>query len=214
MRPRPSLPATALAAAAALLLTACGGGNETSKDSGKIEGAHQDDKSSAESSPPSSAKRPQIKIPNGFEMTFERWESTDPKENAVLQDGRERVRAVNEAILQNPANPESPHVSFYNAEGALDSGKRWIDGFKKNGLTITGEVRYLDPQVGFRDDGSATLVYCADESKGFSKNVKTGKVDDESSSSPYVRYTTLLKKNGEGVWQTVRVVNERGACKG
>ena len=64
-------------------------------------------------------------------------------------------------------------------------------------------------------ESAASVVYCADESKGFNKDRKTNKVDRTPSNvSPYVLYTTRLRKSGQGVWQTTGLTSKRGERQG
>lgn len=205
-----SVAATAAAlTTTALLLTACSSGSDVNSD--KIAGVPTAPQTATPSTTAALVQRPQITIPKGFSMVFETWDSSDPVKNAVLADGKEAERATNEAIL-NGGSAESATVAFYSTEGGLTSAKDWIGGFKKNHLTMTGTVAYFNPRVTIRPDGSASLVYCADESKGFSKDLKTGKVDVTPTDSPYQLHNTLLKKNGQGVWQTTAVLTARGKC--
>ncbi|MGP3951156.1 hypothetical protein [Streptomyces sp. 7N604] len=209
---RRSLPVVAaVAAAAALVLTGCSG------DSGpddNIKGADEADNSHSSSQPPSSnADRPKIDIPKTLEMDFEDWTDEDARIQTILNDGREGIRAVNEAILQNPPNPNSPNVAFYHSSDALKDTKDWISGFKENDLTITGTIRYFDAVVNVRKGHrAAELIYCSDESGGASKNRKTGKVDHSATGSNFVQYVTLLQKDSEGVWKAAALEGNRGAC--
>ncbi|WP_431043803.1 hypothetical protein ACQUSR_19195 [Streptomyces sp. P1-3] len=217
MARRPLLTAAALAASAALLLTACGGGSDDGKKPDKIEGAEEGGKKSpspskSPESDPIAAKRPQLKDQEGFSTVFDGWSSDDPKQNAVLLDGKYQALAVNSAIFKQ--DPEAPEVKFYYAGPALVDAQEWVAGFKKNGHTLTGTLRYYDPHVKLTSDGVATLRYCTDESKAFSKDLKTDKVDrTEPSPKSYVLYVAALEKNSEGVWQTTSLVSQRGKCQ-
>ncbi|MEU6081003.1 hypothetical protein [Streptomyces sp. NPDC047108] len=199
-----------LVAITALLLAGC------SSDSGsddKIRGAKEADSSNSSRSPSSNANRPKVEVPKGLKMDFEGWTDEDPRIQTVLNDGREGVRAVNEAILQTPSDPNSPNVSFYHSSDALKETKDWISGFKENDLTITGTIRYFDPVVKVRKGGrAAELIYCSDESGGSSKSRKTGKIDDSGTGSNFVQYVTLLQKDSEGVWKAAALEGNRGAC--
>ncbi|WKX70951.1 hypothetical protein [Streptomyces sp. XD-27] len=216
MARRPLLTAAALAASAALLLTACGGGSD-GKKSDKIEGAEgggikSPSPSKSPESDPMASKRPKLKGEKGFTTVFEGWTSDDPKENAVLLDGKYQALAVNSAIFKQ--DPEAPEVGFYNIGPALASAREWVTGFKKNGDTLTGTLRYYDPRIKFTSDDVATLRYCTDESKAFSKDIKTDKIDrTEPSSKSYVLYVTGVVKNSEGIWQTTSLVSQRGKCQ-
>jgi hypothetical protein len=100
--------AAAFTATAALLLTACGGGDD--KSSGGIKGADagsSNPSASASASTSSKVKRPEITIPASFQLTFENWTSSDPDEQAALNDGREQLRAGYAAIIDNDLNSKA-----------------------------------------------------------------------------------------------------------
>ncbi|MEU8978280.1 hypothetical protein ACFVXW_05465 [Streptomyces sp. NPDC058251] len=210
---RPRLLVTAaVGATAALLLTACGGGGSESKGSDKIAGA--DTGSETPASPSASATslagRPAIKFPSDARNVFEGQKTGDAKKDAVLADNAQRINSVDDAIFQGKVNTDA--LGFYSAEGALDSARTFVQGYLDDDRSWKGTTRYFDRQVTFRGDGSASVVYCSDESKSFLKNRKTGKVEKTpTSSDSYVLYNTRLVKNSDGVWQTTKVISKRGA---
>ncbi|MFD5305779.1 MULTISPECIES: hypothetical protein [Streptomyces] len=210
MRTRPTIAAAALTAAVTLLLSGCGG-----SDSGKDEIAGADTGASASASPsPSSSddgiERPEVRLPEGDSLVFAPETTGDAKADAVLKDNAEYLRSIDEAIGKQ--NPKSEAVAFYSKDSAYLGSVEWISGFVKDGVTVTGTVRYFDRKVSFSKDGSAGLVYCADESKGYTKDVKTGKVNvTEASKDSYVLYNDRLRKNDKGVWQTTKSTSERGS---
>ncbi|MFJ4358808.1 hypothetical protein ACIP25_21285 [Streptomyces massasporeus] len=212
MKRRPLPVAAALAATAALLLTACGSGDDSPKNNGKTAGAGVGD--TATSASPStdtagSADRPKITFPEGVENKFEAWKTGVPAEDAVLSDVTQTVNAVDDAILRGNAN--SATLAYYRQGRALVSAQKWVRARLDEDLTWTGITRYFDPKVKIADSDTAAAVYCADESKAFNKIRKTGTVDKSpSDESPYVRYSTQLKKNSKGVWQTTEVLSKRG----
>ena len=210
---RRALPvAAALAVTAALLLTACGSGDGSSKSNDKIAGVDAGD--TATSASPSAgvsgpADRPKITFPEGVENKFEGWKTGDPAENAVLSDVTQTVNAVDDAILRGDTN--SATLAYYRQGKALVSAQKWVRAWLDEDLTWTGSTRYFNPRVKVADSDTAAVVYCADESKAYNKNRKTGTVDKSpSDESPYVTYSTRLKKNSKGVWQTTEVLSKRG----
>ncbi|MFE0101260.1 hypothetical protein [Streptomyces sp. NPDC059009] len=202
--------AAAFAATAALLLSACGSGG--GGDGDDIKGAGTQNSAKPTPSSSSAADRPKMKQAKDFTMSFEgAWTSSDPKSNAVLQDGKGRAESVNSAVLKT--DPNAPEVSFYNTGSALTTAKSWVAGFQKHDLTLTGRLKYFAPKVQFKGD-SAFLNYCSDESKAFSRDKKTGKANyDSSGKDNLVLYTTKLSKGQNGVWQTTAVESARGGCK-
>ncbi len=208
MRAPTTLAATTLVTAAALLLTACGGG-KSAGSAEPIKGA-QSSPSSPAPSKTAEAARPTITFPAGTKNVFEGQQTGDPKKDAVLADNAQSINAVYDAIVLG--NPKLPALSFYETGNALATDGSFIQGFLSKGNTWIGTIRYFDRQATINSDGSASVVYCSDESKAFLKNRKTGKVDNTpTSAQSYVLYNTRLAKNKQGVWQTTQVVSNRGA---
>jgi hypothetical protein len=215
MHTRPTtIAAVPLTAAVTLLLAGCGGSD--SEDYG-IAGADTviSASASATASPSPTMTddgidRPEVSLPEGDSLVFAPETSGDAKEDAVLKDNAEYLRAIDEAIGKQ--NPKSEAVTFYSRDAAYLGSVEWINGFVKDGVTVTGTVRYFGRKVTFSKDGSAGLVYCADESRGYTKDVKTGEVNvTKASKDSYVLYNDRLRKNDRGVWQTTKSTSERGS---
>ncbi|MFE9371803.1 hypothetical protein ACFYM2_18805 [Streptomyces sp. NPDC006711] len=213
---RRTLPAAAaLTATAALLLTACGG-HSGPKNADKIAGADQTGAKPSASAPASAspsavAGRPTVQLPTDLTMKFEAENTGDPVKDAVLADGAERMRAVNGAIAGT--DPKYAALNYYNAGKALEASSTWVEKFKKAGLSMTGSVSYFDRKVTLNADKSASLTFCADESKGYTKDIKSGKVNVTTpSKNDFILYSTRLEKNAAGVWQTTRIVSTAGAA--
>ncbi|MEU5957282.1 hypothetical protein [Streptomyces sp. NPDC047525] len=202
--------------AVALLVVGCGGGAEP-QGSDEIAGVGQGvEKASAEASaaPGDGIARPKITLPEGDQLVFEPQETGDARTDAVLRDNAEYLRAVDEAIGEQ--KPKSKAVAFYSRGSAYLDSVEWIGGFVEEGNTVTGTVRYVDRRVTFGEDGSAGLTYCGDESKGYTKDLKTKKTDvTPVTKDSYVSYNDRLRKNAKGVWQVTKSVSERGskACR-
>ncbi|MEU6761422.1 hypothetical protein ABZ916_02750 [Streptomyces sp. NPDC046853] len=203
----------AITASAALLLTACGSGGDDKDSSDKIEGAG-DGGSRASASPsakPGGAKRPEVELPGSFKADFAGWQNSDPKKQAILDDGRERLKAEYLAIIDS--DPQSKAVSFYNSEQALTSSRTYIKGYVDNDHNLIGKARVFNPQVSISDTGGGVLFYCVDESKGYTLDrktkEKTGTPDDVN---PALQYRTTLRKTTDGVWSTVSLETVRGGC--
>ncbi|WAU79360.1 hypothetical protein O1Q96_06125 [Streptomyces sp. Qhu-G9] len=214
MNRRPTLlAAIALTAAAALSLSACGS-DDSSKDKAndKIAGADTGKEKSASPSAPASAAagRPKIELPSDVTHSFSPEESEDAVKNAVLKDNAEFIRALDAAIVAQ--NPRLPALEFYTeGEGAV-AAEEWVKAFTDAGWTITGAVRYFDRQVTVNSKNAASLSYCADESKGFSKVIKTGeRKGTKVTKDSYVAYGVQVEKNSKGVWELVKIVSTEGA---
>ncbi|MEU7578296.1 hypothetical protein AB0B50_11900 [Streptomyces sp. NPDC041068] len=209
------LTTAALATSAALLLTSCGSDDDKSKDNDKIAGAEQGDpKKSTEPSEPadSAPDRSKIELPSDLTMTFESPDTSDPVKKAVLADNEQRMRAVNAAITGT--DPKSEALGYYNTGKALEASVTWVAKFKDAGLSLTGKVRYYDRQVTLKDKKTATLSFCADEGKGFTKKKSTKKINKTPvTKNSYVAYNTQLIKNADGTWQTSQIFSTRGAAQ-
>jgi hypothetical protein len=202
--------AAAFAATAALLLTACGGGGDDSS-SDDIKGADTSSAPSASASAASGVKRPVIKLPDSFQATFEGWTNSDPELQTALDDGKERLRASYAAIIAG--DPQFSALAFYSGQSAMSTGSTWVKGYK--GLTIIGRVKVYDPQITYLGNSKkrATLFYCVDEGKGYSKDLKTGETaGTPKGESPLVQYRTSLGKQADGVWKTLTVETQPGGC--
>ncbi|MFF8569689.1 hypothetical protein ACF07W_05705 [Streptomyces sp. NPDC015140] len=211
---RRSLPvATALAATAALLLTACGGGDDKSDDGDKIAGA--DTGGSPSATAPSdaasdSADRPDITLPKDVQDVFEKWETGDTAKDAALADAARAQSAMNDAIVQGKT--DTAGLTFYYEGKALTTSVKWVQKWLDAGITYTGTTRYFDPKVELFDAKSAGVSFCADETKAYNKERKTGKVDKSpATSDSYVLYNTRLEKNDQGVWRTTDGTSVRGS---
>jgi hypothetical protein len=213
---RPTLlAAAALTAVAALSLSACGSGDDSSKDNDKIAGADTGDSSSTSASPSASASdsaaRPTVKLPSDVKLTFTPEETGDSVKDAVLRDNAEVIRAIDAAIIAR--DPKLPALELYtDGEGAA-AAYEWVKGYVDAGLTITGTVRYFDRKVKVKSKNSAAVGYCADESKGYDKVIKTGKLKGtEVSKSSYVAYTAQVSLNKDGIWELTKISGTRGAA--
>lgn len=213
MNRRPRLLATAAVGAfAALLLTACGGSDGGSKGNDKIAGADTGGETSASPSASASAVvgRPKIELPSDMTLNFTPEQTGDAVKDAILKDNAEFIRALDAAI--DAQNPRLPALEYYTeGEGAV-AAQQWVQSFKDAGYTVTGTVRYFDRQVAVESKGKASLSYCADESKGYSKVIKTKEIKKtKTTKNSYVAYGVQVEKNEKGVWELVKIASTRGA---
>lgn len=205
--------AVTLTATASMLLTACGGGDSQSDDIKGADSGSSSPSASASSSAAPEVKRPVIKIPSSFQLTFENWTSSDPVEQAVLNDGKEQLRAGYAAIIEN--EPEGGDaLAFYDTEAGLSQDREWIKSYTGKNATVVGELPVFDPQATlFAKKTKAQLRYCTDESKARTKNRKTGEVvGNPPGTDPKVAYVVTMQKSEQGVWQTVSTNSKRGGC--
>lgn len=169
---------------------------------------------SASSSPSAStdgADRPEIKLPKTFDVAFEGWTNSDPKLQAILNDGKEELRAGYAAIIE--ADLKSDAMAFYNVGDALKSSRGWAKPYVDDDVTLVGKVRVFDPQVHISNEGFGVLFYCVDEGKAYTKGRKTGKVTGTpKGTNARLQYRMRLDKTEQGVWKTTTGETERGAC--
>ncbi|MFI0962507.1 hypothetical protein ACH4S8_14060 [Streptomyces sp. NPDC021080] len=205
----------AVTASTALLLTACGSGGGDDSSSDKIKGADAGgEKTSAGPSATASqdaAGRPKIALSKDFRADFEGWTNSDPKLQAILDDGREELRSKYAAIIES--NPDSDAVAFYNSGTSLTSAREWIKSFTDTDDGLIGEVTVYRPRVHINDTGSGVLFYCVDERKASTKNRKTGKViDTPDKPESVLQYRERLDKTSQGVWKNVSLTTVAGGC--
>ncbi|MER7349441.1 hypothetical protein ABT390_28980 [Streptomyces aurantiacus] len=215
-RRRPTLlAAAAMTAVTVFSLSACGGDDGGSKSDEKIEGAGQgsEEKSPSPSAPEDQeqgAERPKIELPGDVTNTFTPEKAGDPVQDEILGDNAEFVRALDAAIAAG--DPELPALAFYTEGEAAASAHQWVKSFKDKGLTITGTTRYYDRKVKVGSETTASLTYCADESKAFTKDIKTKKVKETKvTKDSYVVYGAQVRKNKDGVWELIKMSSTRGA---
>ncbi|WBB59105.1 hypothetical protein O7599_26395 [Streptomyces sp. WMMC500] len=214
MSPR-ALSAAALAAVAtlSLLLTACGGDEEGDPPSDdKIQGADKGEESPSPSAPEEAAGRPEIKLPEDITYQFEWSKTGDPDKDAVLQDGEQLIKAIDMAIVEQ--DPTHEALLFYTEGDAAAEAERFVQGYVDDKDRTTGRYRFYNEQVQVAGDGTATLLYCEDQSKAYAKSLKTGKVYvTDPSADDYVVYNSKMRKDGNGVWVTEEILAERGAAQ-
>ncbi|WP_217545377.1 hypothetical protein [Streptomyces sp. GbtcB6] len=220
MNPRSRLSTTAVAGlTSVLLLTGCGGGDGDggAQAADKASSAPTATGASTSASPSASASassdgRPKITLPSDVTLTFEGGRTGDAVKDAVLADNAEMLRATDAAIAGTDSKGEG--IAYYNTGKALEAALSWVAQFKKANVTITGVVRYYDRKVTLESKTAAILTFCGDESKGFSKDKKSNKINKTPvTKDSYVTYNTRLDKNSDGVWQTSQIISTRGAAQ-
>ncbi|MFF8094516.1 hypothetical protein [Streptomyces sp. NPDC016675] len=216
MRTRPTTTAAAaLTAAVALMLSGCGGSDTEESGKDKITGADTGATTSATPSASASAdgiERPEIKLPSDVRNVFEGAATGDPAKDAVLADNERMINSIDEAITVDAK--DHPALKFYSSDNALIAAASYVQSFYESGTSWSGVTRYYDREVTLNGEKAATVTYCGDETKSYSKDRKTEKVKKTpGDADDYVSYSARVKKNAEGVWQTTNVVSERGAEK-
>jgi transglutaminase/protease-like cytokinesis protein 3 len=213
---RPTLfAAIALTATAALTLSACGSDDSSKdKDNDKIAGADTGSETSSSPSPSASvsADRPKIELPADLSYTFDWPKTGDADKDAVLADGEQSIKAVDQAIVNQNALDKA-YIYYYEGEAAVGV-ENFVKEYVDAKVGITGAYRFYNPEVAVDKDGTASLSYCEDQGKAYAKDLKTGKArKTKVTSDSYVIYHTSLKKNGKGVWTIQKIVSQRGSAK-
>ena len=169
---------------------------------------------SAAASTPAGVERPEITIPSSFKLTFADWKSDDPEKQAVLDDGREQLRAGYAAIIENDLDSEA--LAFYDTKAGFLQSQQWIRTYTDKNLTVIGKLPVFDPKVTMaKDKAAASLSYCTDESRASTRNRETGEVrGNPPGTDPEVLYVISMGKNAQGVWQAVSAHSDRGGCRG
>ena len=204
------LTAAACAVSAGLLLTGCGGGSSDSADKNRPSDSGTSSATSASPTATATAsdnvKRPSTALPKDFTVTFDWPKTGDSTKDAVLNDGEQYVRGLNRAAALSDV--KDPAYQFYSRNQGLTYARTQIDGNISGGWVPTGVDRYYRAKVALAGSGNATLSYCEDERKAYSKEVTTGKVDVTTpSDNSFVLYNALFVKdaNSNGVWQASQI---------
>ncbi len=203
--------AIALTASAILLLSACSGSSHSSV---AVKGAQP---APASMSPSASAaadpKGPTITLPADLRVVFQ-WNPTgDPVKDAVLKDTEQYIRGLNEASIK--ANPNDPGYRFYSEGSAAQYAYEQVEANIKGGWVPTGTDRFYEAQVAVASDGEAGITFCEDQSRNFSKVVKSGKIlRTAPSDADYYFYNIgLVEDSVKGVWRTNKITVQGKAVR-
>ncbi|MET9253181.1 hypothetical protein [Streptomyces sp. NPDC003717] len=219
---RRSLPvAAAFAAAATLLLTACGGGGDGSGDNGKIAGADQGSPTPTKSAAPSSAPvvdKPDgvdVSLPADMSLVFDWARPKDKNEAAAMDDAANFLRAIYRGVDKRTTKDAA--VAAYATGGGTHYATTQINAWIEGGWTATGTLRHYDVTTRSASNGkSVEVAFCADASKFYGKEIKTGKVlTTEPSIKDFDHFEVIMTKypTGEGLWQATKVFVEEKAAK-
>ncbi|MFE1147105.1 hypothetical protein ACFW42_08240 [Streptomyces albidoflavus] len=204
-----------LTASAVLLLTACGSGGGDDSSSDKIKGTDAG-AASAPAGPSASAaqdgvERPKITLSEEFQADFENWTNSDPKLQAIMDDGREQLRAKYAAAIHADVNSQA--IAFYSSEATAASARTWVKQFVDDNDSIIGKVTVFDARALISDTGSGVLFYCVDERQASTKNRETGEiVKTPDTPDSVLQYRTRLDKTDQGVWKTTSVTVAKEGC--
>ncbi|MGW7541331.1 hypothetical protein ACWGKQ_09450 [Streptomyces sp. NPDC054770] len=200
--------AAALAATAALLLTACGGGGDSSKGNDKIAGAGAGESGSPSPSASASASTdknaPSFDFPSDIKTTVERQPTGDAAKDAIARDVAYSAQARLEAFAKGEG--QTANMSRYFAASAFTYWTQRVATIRKQGFTVTGDYRFFNFDVtDVANAKTAAVRYCEDQSKGYSKEIKSGKVlRTKPSADDFILYTLQAAKDSRGDWQVTQ----------
>jgi hypothetical protein len=207
----------ALTATATLLLTACDANDDTPPDD--IKGADRGASAGPSASAPTSAdsKGPDLSLPKDVDLVFDFDKPSDAKHEAALADAQNYLRAMYHGIVAR--DPDDPAYRYYSGGQAAQYVKSQIQAAVKGGWTPSGTEEYYDEDVTTLSDGERTLVtFCSNQSKIFSKDVKSGQINrTEESLSSYLKFRLLMlpPSGSSQVWkaQVSEVVSKAKECR-
>ncbi|TLS41971.1 hypothetical protein FE633_33385 [Streptomyces montanus] len=219
---RRTLPvAAAFAATAVLLLTACGGGDGKSKDNDKIAGADQGaekpEKSAAPAAAPAEDKPDgvDVSLPKDMNLVFDWDKPKNKNEAAAMADAANYLRAIYRGVDKRTSKDGA--VTAYSTGEGLHYAKTQIDSRVDGGWTATGTRRHYQATTRSAPNGnSVEVAFCADSSKFYGKEVKTGKVLKSTPSIAdfdYFKIVMVKSPTSEGLWQASKVFVETKAEK-
>ena len=221
MKRRPLPVAVALTATAVLLLTACGSGDDKSGDSDKIAGAGQDAGTPKESEKPPAAPaedKPDgvdLSLPKDMNLVFDWDKPKDKNEAAAMEDAANFLRAIYRGVDKRTTKDAA--VTAYSTGDGLHYAQVQINEWIKGGWTGHGTRRHYDATTRSAPNGkSVEVAFCADTSKFYGKEVKTGKVlktDPSPKDFGYYRIVMVKLPTSDGLWQASKVFVETAAEK-
>ncbi|MGW2823267.1 hypothetical protein ACWC24_20100 [Streptomyces sp. NPDC001443] len=203
-----------LLAAVAFSVAGCSSDSGHDSVSDKIKGAGSGESASA--SPTASASvaaeknAPTFAFPSDIKANVERDSTADAVKDAVLRDVAYSAQARLEAFAKGTGR--TANMNRYFAASALTYWTERVATVKKDGLTVSGEYRFYGFEVTDVANGKTAAVrYCEDQSKGYSKEIKSQKVlHTEPSDQDFILYTLQASKDAAGDWQVQRQSWKKG----
>ncbi|AUH40397.1 hypothetical protein [Streptomyces sp. CMB-StM0423] len=218
MRTRTALTAAALATAVTLTLTACGD-SDSGDDGGteQIEGA-KDSSPDASASPtqeeaPEGA--PDVSLPEDIKLVFDWEEPSKPEHAAAQRDAANYIRSQFRGSAEQELN--EPSTQFYARDQALTYAQDQIQQDIDAQQSATGTERFY--RVETKSYGRTVgISFCADQTKIYSKKLKTGEVlRTEPSDADFLFYQITMSTfpGRDEVWQAtgIDVEGEAVQCK-
>ncbi|MET9219682.1 hypothetical protein ABZX65_13105 [Streptomyces sp. NPDC003300] len=194
-----------LTVTALVTLTACGGSDDSASDKIIDTPSSQSAPSptaSATASPVTSATAEPMDfhLPSDIKVVIDADATGDAAKDAVLHGQADTLTARQKLYVD--LDPASNVLKAYFSGQARSFYAEQIAKRKKEGRTVTGTYRYYDRKVTAVTADTAVVTYCEDQSKAYSKDIKTGEVlRTAPTADDYRLYTATLLRNAAGVWQ-------------
>ncbi|NJP65766.1 hypothetical protein [Streptomyces spiramenti] len=198
--------------ATGLLATACGGSDDSTDDAlpgvdttssaspepTDEESEEGEDGSGEDELPDDGIDRPEITLPDDVNNVFEKVDTDDPVELAVLADQEHGINAVDEAITSG--DTKVPSLPFYQADMALLESVEVIASMHDDKLSFGGTTRYYNRSLEMQSETAAVSSYCRDTSESYLIDLETGEQEPDGGTT---HFTSRQQVNDAGVWQTV-----------
>ncbi|MFB7929343.1 hypothetical protein ACFC4C_09560 [Streptomyces sp. NPDC056039] len=198
--------AACLLAAVTFSAAGCSSEPDDGSSSDKIAGAGEGETGAPTPSATASAEEnaPTFDFPSGLSVAVERKSTGDATKDTILRDTAYSAQANIEAFALG--DDQTANMNRYFAGPALTYWTKQVADFKKDELTLTGEYRYYDFEVTDVANGkTAAIRYCEDQSKAYSKEIKTNKVlRTKASDKSFVLYKLQAQKDSAGDWQVTQ----------
>ncbi len=148
-------------------------------------------------------------------LVFDWDKPKDKNEAAAIHDTANFFRAIYRGV--DKRTPKEAAVTAYATGGGLHYAKVQISGWIKGGWTADGTLRHYRATTRSTENGnSVEVAFCADASKFYGKEIKTGKVlKTEKSVEDFDYYKVVMTKYAAaaGLWQASKVFVETRAEK-
>lgn len=156
-----------------------------------------------------------LTLPKDMKLVFEWEKPKDKNEAAAMDDAANFVRAIYHGVDKRTS--KNAAVTTYATGEGLHYAKVQIDGRVEDGWTATGTRRHYEATTRSTANGnSVEVAFCADSTKFYGKEVKTGKVQKTKPSiSDFDHFKIIMVKfpTDKGLWQASKVFVEEKAEK-
>jgi hypothetical protein len=217
MRARTAATTGALAAAAALLLAACGGGSDGSDPISTHRTAPATSPPTASAPVTPAGGRPltvdpSLALPADLKLTFDWTLPADRTQAAVLTAGANYMQSLVHGVVRQSTAKSG--LRTYAAGQAYTYATQYVQLHVDARKTLTGTDRYYRPVVEVAaNKAAAQVTFCENQSKLYSKDVATRKIDvTGENNDSYLSYRLVLAlfRPGTDLWQAQSVtVKER-----